>query len=725
VTGVYYINESHQKDRLMTALGYGLTRTNSIDLTDLYRQPAPSTTSAASHLPSYIQNVWTALNPYHLRSVDICLLPTRAYILPSLDIKVKPSQLIGSLKAMNRPLLPRIKPIFYLLKIVVLPQLLTAFLLWLVLRFLLKDAELLDAQRERADIDDVEQEEALSPNTSQLPSTKLGAMVKQTEATCIPTIGYTDILDIWTNEAASVVVIADSDHKMRILEQDQTMSVAFATYPGHRDLVYLDSQGKLLAMAFGNGNVHLYDTRSLKGTSKATFTWDYTTITKSPPCGILIVNNIDFFANSWSILTLHVDGSILSYSAGQSGPTLIASPNTHDAPRRLLARQRRDWPRFAVSTSPNYVEEWECIGDNGWAVTGRITMPDSVITDCELISIGGDDFWLLATNDGTVQLSTFPENQVLYESTVTDEPIIKVRALSPSADPCGRCALPKTSLPVDLVYWTKSTVGHCRLSFELPYIEVCMCARHPGGRASLSRPLDGTPARAFASVSKKVIQPGSASKQRSTSPSPNSRHGRLSVESGLLLGGRASGSRTDSEEETLITASDPGARRDWVVHLVGTGMWNVHRGVAILLPALNLLLAIGKVKREWQATLIDLEAINMPDSELSLPVEAILRSDGEIESARHDRFTGKFRRLAFASIKNAAAGTHTILFGQGNALIRLQLPKPVEDATSLSRRVSGVFSVPPSANSTASSFGGRQIRSPIPLKLNGNSISPH
>lgn len=709
----------------MTALGYGFAKTSSLDLTDLYHQPAPSMTLAASHLPSYIQNVWNALNPYHQRAVDICLLPTRAYIMPSPDIKVKPSQLIGSLKAMSRPLLPRIKPIFYLLKIVVLPQLLTAFLLWLVLRFLLKDAELLDAQRERADIDDIEQEEVIPPSGSRFPGTKLGSILKQTETTSIATIDYTDILDIWTNESASIVVIADSDQKVRLLEHDQTMSVAFATYPGHRDLVYLDGQGKLLAMAFSNGKVNLYDPKSVKGASRATFSWDCSAITKSPPCGILIVDNIDFFATSWSVITLHKDGTILSYSTGQSAPTLIAPPRTNNGRSRLLARQRSDCPRFAVLAQSNTVEEWEQSGDNGWTVNAEVAVVDSVLTDCDLVSIGGDDFWLIATTEGILRLSTFPENQVLRELTVANESITKVRALSPSADPCGRCALPRTSLPVDLLYWTESTVGRCRLSFELPYIEVCMCARHPGGRASLSRPIDGTPVRALASISKKVIQPGSASKQRSTSPSPMSRHGRLSVENGAPLGGRTASSRTESEEETLLSTSDSGTKRDWAVHLVGNDTWRTHRGVAVLLPALNLLVAIGKVKREWQATFIDLEAINMPDSELSLSVDTILQTAGANDSTRHDRSTSILRRLAFASIENAATGTHTILFGQGNALIRLRLPKPVEETASLSRRVSAVFSVPPSANGTTSSFSSRNIRSPIPLKLNGNNLSPH
>ncbi|GHJ85237.1 hypothetical protein NliqN6_1639 [Naganishia liquefaciens] len=723
VTGVYYINESHQKDRLMTALGYGLAKVNSLDLTDLYHQPAPSTISTPAHLPSQIRNSWQALNPQHHRFVDICLLPTRTYILASADIKLKPSQLIGSLKALRRPLMPRIKPIFYLLKIVVLPQLLTAFILWLILRFLLKDAELLDAQRERADIDDIEHEEALLPIGSPLPSTRLGSILKKMEATSVDTIDCTDVLEIWMDEGASNVIVADSDHKMRVLEDNSTMSVAFATYPGHKDLVYFDNSRKLLATASGKGKISLYDVK--RAALKTTFSWDSSPIIKSPPCGIIVVDNFDLFATSWSVLTLHFDGSILSHSAESTTPILIAPSRTHNGRGRLLARRKGDWPRFAVLSYTGVVEEWELKGGNGWTVAATVAQENSVITDCDLISVGGDHFWLTSTEEGIIKLSTFPENQMLQEMSVSTVPIVKVRGISPSAERCERCALPRTSLPVDLVYWTEHTVGRCRFSFELPHIEVCMCARHPGGRASLSRPVDVTPVRALASVSKKGITSGSVSKQRSTSPSPMSRHGKLHAENGRLLGTQEFSSRTESEEETLIDTVSSGAKRDWVVHRLGHEEWRTQRGVAVLLPALNLIVAIGKVRREWQVTLIDLDGVHMSDSELSFPLEKILQTTATDESRKHRGGIASHKKLAFASVKTAAASTHTLLFAQGNALIRLHLPEPSEHVTSLSRRVSAIFSVPPSANGTSSSYGSRHLRSPIPLKLNGNSIPPH
>ncbi len=49
----------------------------------------------------------------------------------------------------SRLLLPRLKPLFYLFKVVILPQAVTATALYMLLRYLLKDTELLDAQRNR------------------------------------------------------------------------------------------------------------------------------------------------------------------------------------------------------------------------------------------------------------------------------------------------------------------------------------------------------------------------------------------------------------------------------------------------------------------------------------------------------------------------------------------------------------------------------------------------
>lgn len=645
--------------------------------------------------------------------------------MPSSGIKVKPSQLIGSLQAMNRPLLPRIKPIFYLLKIVVLPQLATAFLLWLVLLYLLKDADLLDAQRERAEVDDVELEEMSMTEAVRIPGTRLGQIVKQSEADTIPTIDYTDILQIWTDQSASLVVIADSDNKMRILEDDKTLSVAFATYPGERDCVHLDRQGKLLAIASPNGRVRIYDMKSNRTAPRAVCTSEYSVATTSPPYGVLVVASSNPFATSWSVVTVHRDGTMLSHKPERDSPKLIDGSNR--APfgdRKLFARDGADdIPRFAILASENTVEEWECIAEDGWVLRARNVIEGAIITDSALLSFAGDDFWFTATANGFIQLSTFPDNHLLHRFNVTDQPITRLRVISPQSETCERCLLFKGTLPCDLLYWTDNTVGRSRLSFESPGFEVCMCSRHPGGRASVSRPVDTTPLRPFSSISRKAGQPGSAVKQRSTSPSPLSKHGRLSVENGSLAIGLTARRRADSEDDSSASGPDTGLRREWVVHTIHTDLWHTYRGTAILLPASHTLVAISKAQREWQTTFVDLNALGTQDSELSVPVELVLQSTKSSGNARRSITPTNFTRLAFASVKSVAAGANTVLFGQGNTLIRLQLPKPVESMTSLSRRASALFSVPPSANGTISTFGTRQVRTPIPLKLNGNSIA--
>lgn len=663
------------------------------------------------------------MNPLHLNSIDICLLPTRAYIVPSLDIKVKPSQLIGSLQAMSRPLLPRIKPILYLLKIVVLPQLATAFLLWLILLYLLKDAELLDAQRERADVDDVELENMLSSDVDRLPNTKLGEIVRQTEADTIPTVDYTDILEIWTDRSASLVVIADSDSKIRILEEDRTLSVAFATYPGRRDCVHLDRQGKLMAIAYPNGKVYVYDMRSIRNAPRATFTSDSSPVTSSPPCGVVVAASANPFAAPWSVLTVHRNGIMLSYGPDQEAPRRIHdNGSSHFEDRRIFDRNNvNDVPRCAILTSENTVEEWECIVESGWTRTGQTVLEGATITDCLLASCAGDDFWVTATASGAIQLSTFPDNHVLQKLKVADEPITKLRFVSSDTETCERCLHCKSTLLCDLIYWTESTVGRTRLSLESPGSEVCMCSRHPGGRASVSRPVDSTPIRPFSSIPRKTGQPGSANKQRSTSPSPMSRHDRLSVEHGSLNSSLSASRRTESEDDSSTSTPEPSPRREWVVHAISQDVWHTQRGTAVLLPELHLLVAISKANRDWQATFVDLNA-SASDMELSVPVEWISQFAKPSSSTRRCSKPNNFTRLAFASVKSVAAGTNTVLFGQGNTLIRLQLPKPIENTASLSRRASALFTVPPSANGTTSSFGSRQVRTPIPLKLNGNSI---
>ncbi|KAJ9106157.1 hypothetical protein QFC21_001300 [Naganishia friedmannii] len=719
VTGVYYINESHQKDRLARILGYGLARSDkSIDLTELYYEPAPTQAAMVSNLPDSMQRLWHTLNPNQQPSINVCVFPTRAFIIPSADVKITPSQLIGSLERMSRPLLPRIKPLFYLLKVVILPQLVTAFLLWLVLLYLLKDADLLDAQGDRANVDDAEDEQTPSDDNGPMPGTRLGQIVRQATSNAIPTIDLADVLEIWTDEASLVVVVADSDNKMRVVEDDMAMSVAFADYPGRRECVNLGQQGKRLAVAGRGGMVRIFDVKQIRSSTNNASTFDCSLVTASAPRMVLLLDNTSPFSIDCSAVTIHGNGMILLHTSANIQPVVLRDALQSTAESfKLFARETANGStRFAASAPDGTVEEWQSI-NGSWTITGRVHLDSvSIVNDCLLSKFAGDQFWFTASDEGNMQLSSYPDNHVIQTWKLSDDPITKLDIAHSDPEPCTRCSLFQNSLTCDVLYWTHSAVGRTALSFELPSTEVCTCNRHPGGRASLSRPVDHTPLRTYGTA-KRQSHSGSSHKHRSTSPSPLSKQSQLSVDHNTLLGAPGTHSRTESEEEMLLHSSDGNAQREWTVHRVSHKVWHMHRGTAVYLSAVKLLVILGKAKRDWQATLVDLNDVAETDAELSLPLGMVLRPTKSLDSvARPSK--QKMTKLAFSSIKSAAAGGRTILFGQGNVLIRLQVPA-VNDASSVKRRVSTVFTVPQSANGTLSS---RSAHTPIPLRLNGTGI---
>lgn len=94
--------------------------------------------------------LWRAINPQNWPSVRITISAPSIIILPSPRNPITPKDILRLAEPISRAAwLPQIKKLLYLAKVLILPQALTAGSLWALLRYLLKDADLLDAQRDR------------------------------------------------------------------------------------------------------------------------------------------------------------------------------------------------------------------------------------------------------------------------------------------------------------------------------------------------------------------------------------------------------------------------------------------------------------------------------------------------------------------------------------------------------------------------------------------------
>ena len=98
---------------------------------------------------SIAEKLWRSINPGGLPHVTAIVPPASILVLPRLGHHMRPADLRKLSLPTSRIILPRLKPLFYVFKVVVLPQAATAGTLYAVLLFLLKDADLLDAQRNR------------------------------------------------------------------------------------------------------------------------------------------------------------------------------------------------------------------------------------------------------------------------------------------------------------------------------------------------------------------------------------------------------------------------------------------------------------------------------------------------------------------------------------------------------------------------------------------------
>ena len=98
---------------------------------------------------SIAERLWRSVNPLGLPHVTAIVPPASILVLPRLGHHMRPADLRKLSLPTSRIILPRLKPLFYVFKVVVLPQAATAGTLYAILLFLLKDADLLDAQRNR------------------------------------------------------------------------------------------------------------------------------------------------------------------------------------------------------------------------------------------------------------------------------------------------------------------------------------------------------------------------------------------------------------------------------------------------------------------------------------------------------------------------------------------------------------------------------------------------
>lgn len=209
------------------------------------------------------QRVWQALNPsgdplIHIRieSPTILVLGDRTGVAPedqAADAD-KPSPRPRASRYWNRT----VRPIMWLLKIFVMPITATTMLLYGLLLYLLKDAELLEAQRHAAEPDSPTAEEPTSVeggiSFTTLPrafATDVDLIAASEDGKTIATVGLENEFVIWRTETQSHVVIDTSSF---VLGSSASTPSVYTTVTA----VAMNSMGNVCAAGTGSGTIAVF-----------------------------------------------------------------------------------------------------------------------------------------------------------------------------------------------------------------------------------------------------------------------------------------------------------------------------------------------------------------------------------------------------------------------------------------------------------------------------------
>lgn len=213
---IYYLTEKRRLP-LSTPNLYGYVPTST---THLPSSPIDTTTLASLPSLSEAERFWRCLNPLGAASLRVTIPPGSIFVLPTFGHQMRPADLRKLSLPASRLILPRLKPLFYVFKVVVLPQAVTALTLYIILLFLLKDRELLDAQRNKLG----RNEEPADDEVDSLTGSKGSHILDQVHINMLPCSHETDIELISSSEDGRILLSVGVENSLCLWRLDEDRS---------------------------------------------------------------------------------------------------------------------------------------------------------------------------------------------------------------------------------------------------------------------------------------------------------------------------------------------------------------------------------------------------------------------------------------------------------------------------------------------------------------------
>lgn len=495
--------------------------TSSPDLASSVISPGPQS-SSRSNQPHFFdrppdpETIWPFLSQPNQKDITLVLPPSTAVLVYAsprgLPFSYRPFAFSRPFPFRTNKWLGRsVRAIFLG---VVLPSSITTFLLWLLLRFLLKDAELLDAQRGRLELgEEWEDDETVSGQDAafaELPKIRKLHGLHQADVSVVATsadgstsltVGFDGIAVVWGTEAPDV--------GERLLYTPFVHAMSRVVHAA------VDAMGLYCALAFSCGTVLVWWVPALS-TQRDPMVFASTSPNPPNAEGVTDLGFVDipastdvFFSAMRVATTILIaareDGSIFEYDCGLKSSSFIKVADGQSLRGTCLWKAgRRDVVEVAFTTANGQARVLRRDEDHGqWKQVALVTLPSSErlskVTS-SLVRIDSTPTELLATTTdlGTISLWEYATGRRLVTISDLKGRTARIRVVDPAIQRCGLC-FEKTSGFVVLVS-TAQRLSFYRVSTPDPAVKSCTCSpvRRSGtfsDRSSLDVPPIGNGSR--------------------------------------------------------------------------------------------------------------------------------------------------------------------------------------------------------------------------------------
>ncbi|WWC68655.1 uncharacterized protein I206_102586 [Kwoniella pini CBS 10737] len=546
---LYWLTERHRISPNTTARLYGYTpMSTSTTAASMLPQPTPFVTNPTdlTHF-SPAEKLWRSLNPLGWTYIKIFVSPASILVLPKRGHSMRPADIRKLSLPASRLLLPRLRPLFYLFKVVVLPQAVTAAALYALLLYLLKDADLLDAQRDRLGRVD-EQDNLTNGNESDSSTTKQQAyLIEKLEANMLPCSHESDIDIIATSSDGFLALSVGIDNSLCLWRFDENNPGS-----GTREILTsgnLGSEDPIVSSTISEDRTHIgvctargilqiwqiiedgqvvpLSTRRFNKTSL-----DRARITAIAFDVLEDIRSTDPFtitprksSKNPSVLEpavlVALSNGAVFLSNVQSDPISIINPIRDNGHSRISFIRSSGQLEILLTTS-EAVQTYRKT-ESGWLPTTIVEATDDRITAVAAPEPALAGLWAVGHESGSIDLVDEIIGHLLsIPPNSMSEPIKKVHLAKSASMRCTSCSTVSTDGYL-IIYSTPTHIYLDRVCPRTPNNIFCKCLRTRGIRTSLdemSRPTNlFSPSRVIGNT-ELVVPPSSIKKRYTPGASP-------------------------------------------------------------------------------------------------------------------------------------------------------------------------------------------------------------